>query len=288
MCRTGKVRLRRFLRNSSNCWRKNLPRQHWSLRGISMAKLSIYKYIRTAKGWRYCKAAFYPNGKIRPNVVIVSGVEEKHTEGRYFLNFNNQWIYVGLDALGAQRRRLLRLNQMEYARLSGRSQAAALRATESISRVLSGFLPAVGRAISDEEFRWQQGERIAVLDIVENRLTRPTTTALVRQIRSVVRRSRPQTRDNPVADKIGSILSSIPQTDDLLMFDAFSTGEWELDVEHADLQEADKARQKLLSQGVAAFRVKFPSGQEQVDGLVQMVKDAEACGIDIGNKPYNF
>ena len=57
-----------------------------------MAKLSIYKYVRTDKGWRYCKAAFHPNGKIKPNVVVVSGVEEKHTEGRYFLNFNNHWI----------------------------------------------------------------------------------------------------------------------------------------------------------------------------------------------------
>jgi hypothetical protein len=50
-----------------------------------MAKLSIYKYVRTDKGWRYCKAAFHPNGKIKPNVVVVGGVEEKHTEGRYFL-----------------------------------------------------------------------------------------------------------------------------------------------------------------------------------------------------------
>ena len=49
-----------------------------------MAKLSIYKYVRMDKGWRYCKAAFHPNGKIKPNVVLVSGVEEKHTEGRYF------------------------------------------------------------------------------------------------------------------------------------------------------------------------------------------------------------
>jgi integrase/recombinase XerD len=90
-----------------------------------VAKLSIYKYVRTDKGWRYCKAAFHPNGKIKPNIVIVSGVEEKHTEGRYFLNFNNRWIDVGLDALEAQRRRLLRLNQMEYARLSGKSAGAA-------------------------------------------------------------------------------------------------------------------------------------------------------------------
>ena len=86
-----------------------------------MAKLSIYKYVRTDKGWRYCKAAFHPNGKIKPNVVVVGGVEEKHTEGRYFLNFNSQWINAGVDALEAQRKRLLRLNQIEYERLSGTS-----------------------------------------------------------------------------------------------------------------------------------------------------------------------
>jgi hypothetical protein len=55
------------------------------------ATFSVYKYCKTKLGWRYCKAAFHPNGKIKPNVVIVSGVEEKHAEGRYFLNFNGQW-----------------------------------------------------------------------------------------------------------------------------------------------------------------------------------------------------
>ena len=100
-----------------------------------MAKLSIYKYVRTHKGWRYCKAIFHPNGKIKPNVVAVSGVEEKHTEGRYFLNCNNEWIDVGLDALEAQRKRLLRLNHMEYERLSGRNLAAASVAQPSLGRV---------------------------------------------------------------------------------------------------------------------------------------------------------
>ena len=55
--------------------------------------------------------------------MVVRGVEEKHTKGRYFLNFNNQWIDVGEDAVEAQRKRLLRLNQMEYERLSGRRAA---------------------------------------------------------------------------------------------------------------------------------------------------------------------
>jgi integrase len=86
---------------------------------------SIYKYCKTNSGWRYCKAAFHSNGKIKPNVVIVSGVEEKHAEGRYFLNFNGQWIDAGVNALEAQRRRQLRLNQIEYERLSRKSSVAA-------------------------------------------------------------------------------------------------------------------------------------------------------------------
>jgi len=109
-----------------------------------MAKLSIYKYVRTVKGWRYSKAAFHPNGKIKPNVVVISGVEERHNEGRYFLNSNNGWMDVGLDALEAQRKRLLRLNQMEYERLSGRSLAAASVGQPSLV-ALSGR-----KVISDE------------------------------------------------------------------------------------------------------------------------------------------
>ncbi len=30
----------------------------------------LYKYIKLADGsWRYCKAAFYSNAKIKPNIV---------------------------------------------------------------------------------------------------------------------------------------------------------------------------------------------------------------------------
>src|SRR5271168_2221384 len=88
-------------------------------------KFSIYKYCKTDVGWRYCKAAFYPNGKIKPNIVLVRGTEEKHAEGSYFLNFNGRWIAVGDHASEAQRKRMLRLNQLEYARLSGRSLTTA-------------------------------------------------------------------------------------------------------------------------------------------------------------------
>jgi len=96
-----------------------------------VAKLSIYKYVRTNKGWR-CKAAFHPNGKIKPNFVIVRGVQEKHAEGRYFLNFNSHWIDASVDALEAQRRGQLRLNNIEYARISRKDLDVAIAERSSI------------------------------------------------------------------------------------------------------------------------------------------------------------
>jgi hypothetical protein len=90
-------------------------------------RFSIYKYVKLeGKGWRYARAAYHPNGKIKPNVVLVKGVngksvEEKHAEDSYFSTFNNTWISLGEDALEAQYQRKLKLNQAEYERLSGKS-----------------------------------------------------------------------------------------------------------------------------------------------------------------------
>ena|SRR5215472_2464594 len=65
--------LRFFLRNSSQSTEKSAAARYLDYSGISVAKLSIYKYVRTDKGWRYCKAAFHLNGKIKSNVVSVRG-----------------------------------------------------------------------------------------------------------------------------------------------------------------------------------------------------------------------
>jgi integrase len=92
-------------------------------------KYSIYKYVKLAgKGWRYARAVYHPNGKIKPDAVLVKdvngkNVEEKHPEGSYFLNFNNTWIPVRGDAREAQHQRKLKLNQVEYERLSGKTAA---------------------------------------------------------------------------------------------------------------------------------------------------------------------
>jgi len=87
---------------------------------MAQSKFTLYKYIKLADGtWRYCKAAFYSNGKIKPNRCTVGGKEEEHPEGSYYLYHKKSWILVGADALDAQRRRNAQLDNYELKRLPG-------------------------------------------------------------------------------------------------------------------------------------------------------------------------
>jgi integrase len=88
---------------------------------MAQPKFTLYKYVKLQTGWRYCKAAFHENSKIKPNIVIVGKDkhEEKHPEGSYYLAHAGQWIPVGDDALKAERRRRERVSLAEYQRLSG-------------------------------------------------------------------------------------------------------------------------------------------------------------------------
>ena len=53
-----------------------------------MALVNITKRVQIeGKGWRFCTAVSGKNGKLKPDVVIVDGFEQLHTEGRYYLDF---------------------------------------------------------------------------------------------------------------------------------------------------------------------------------------------------------
>jgi integrase len=96
---------------------------------MAQSKFTLYKYIKFKDGsWRYCKAAFYSNAKIKPNRCIVGGKEEEHPEGSYYLYHRNSWIPVGADALDAQRRRNAQLDNYELKRLGGTVPAQSLTA----------------------------------------------------------------------------------------------------------------------------------------------------------------
>ncbi len=93
---------------------------------MGISRYTPYKYVRIDGTWRYCKAAYHDNNKIKPDIVFVNVKEElleKHAEGRYYMSHNGQWIDAGTDALEAQRKRKQRLTLDEYNRLSGATPA---------------------------------------------------------------------------------------------------------------------------------------------------------------------
>ena len=77
-------------------------------------KFQFYKHIKISGKWRYCRAAIYSNGKVKPDVVVVGGQEEKHAEGSCCIRHKNSWIEAGTDPLEAQRMRSKLVDQVEY------------------------------------------------------------------------------------------------------------------------------------------------------------------------------
>jgi len=93
---------------------------------MAISKYTLYKYVKVDSTWRYCKAAYHYNSKIKPDVVFVNvkeGLLEKHPEGRYYMSHSGGWIDAGTDALEAQRKRKQRLALDEFNRLSGKTSA---------------------------------------------------------------------------------------------------------------------------------------------------------------------
>jgi integrase len=91
---------------------------------MGLRKFTIFKYVKLARGWRYCKPAVALNHKIKPDVVLVNGTEEKHPEGAYYLNVCGNWVFAGKSASEAQEERARRLAKQEYERLVGKGPSS--------------------------------------------------------------------------------------------------------------------------------------------------------------------
>jgi len=73
-------------------------------------KVGLTKRVQTSKGLRYCPVVLAANGRVRADLVIVNGKEERHPKGAYYLEW---WagskrirLSVGKDAADANARRL--------------------------------------------------------------------------------------------------------------------------------------------------------------------------------------
>ena len=72
-------------------------------------EVNLTKRVQTAKGMRYCPVVLSPNGRVKPDLVLVNGKPEKHPEGAYYLEWREKGrrvrLSVGKDAQDAAARR---------------------------------------------------------------------------------------------------------------------------------------------------------------------------------------
>jgi integrase len=72
-------------------------------------EVNLTKRVQTAKGMRYCPVVLSPNGRVKPDLVLVNGKQERHPEGAYYLEWReNGWrirLSVGKDPQDASARR---------------------------------------------------------------------------------------------------------------------------------------------------------------------------------------
>jgi integrase len=72
-------------------------------------EVNLTKRVEIAQGWRYCPVVLSANGRVKPDVVLVDGKEERHPEGAYYLEWREGTkrvrLSVGKDAADASARR---------------------------------------------------------------------------------------------------------------------------------------------------------------------------------------
>lgn len=72
-------------------------------------EVNLTKRVQTPRGTRYCPVVLASNGRIRPDVVLVNGQQERHPEGAYYLEWREKGrrvrLSIGKDAQDAAARR---------------------------------------------------------------------------------------------------------------------------------------------------------------------------------------
>ena len=76
---------------------------------IESREVNLTKRVQTPRGMRYCPVVLSPNGRVKPDLVLINGKPEKHVEGAYYLEWREKGkrirLSVGKDAQDAAARR---------------------------------------------------------------------------------------------------------------------------------------------------------------------------------------
>ena len=61
-------------------------------------EVNLTKRVQTAQGMRYCPVVMSANGRVKPDVVLVDGKEERHPEGAYYIEWRDAGKRIRLRA----------------------------------------------------------------------------------------------------------------------------------------------------------------------------------------------
>lgn len=83
-------------------------------------QVNLTKRVKTLKGWRYCPVVLTLNGRVKPDLVLVDGKQERHPEGLYYIEYwqgSNKRIRisVGRDGNDANQRRIRKEMELQAA-----------------------------------------------------------------------------------------------------------------------------------------------------------------------------
>src|SRR3954454_16810545 len=107
-------------------------------------EVNLTKRVQTPRGTRYCPVVLASNGRIRPDVVLVNGRPERHSEGSYYLEWRENGrrvrLSVGKDAQDAAVRR-----QRKEAELNALNNGVSIvpengNGHRSVARAVARFL----------------------------------------------------------------------------------------------------------------------------------------------------
>src|SRR5712692_625159 len=113
-------------------------------------EVNLSKRVQTSKGLRYCPVVTSANGRMKPDVVLIDGKEERHTEGAYYLSWYQGRKLIrlsfGKDAADAGARRLQKeaelnaTNHGEVPQTPSRNGQNGQNGHRSVAVAVTGFL----------------------------------------------------------------------------------------------------------------------------------------------------
>lgn len=165
--------------------------------------------------------------------------------------------------------------------LYSKSDPKAVRGFRSFSNLLHGFLPL--HPLSEEETRWHSEERHKCIAIIAERLGAvDLSLPLAQQMKADFERLIGLGHNEEISHRIHHLQSMLPLTVNLVAFDEFCRGQWDIREAAATTEDIEAATSRnVLRAGasVAEFRKQFSDVDECISTLATFFVQARECHI---------